>query len=170
MSANNITIPLAKPGKPEPAVNVWFWNPQRYGIDHGPEWFTKRLHNIDPELEVTWSPMHERWLVWAKSPKLVHPVCQGWRLLFVHHDRDHNYLPLSELVFARIFEASVFAQGSAKAYFDRIIDEQERDDVRKETRLSTEAIDRAMPQFDYSKIKVSGYGPSNGSKFSTFFA
>ena len=167
--SNLISIPVSRPKPLGPEANAWYWNPNRVGASSAPQWFTDRLHEIDKELEVTWSPVHERWLVWAKSPRLIHPVCQGWRLLFIHHDVDHSYLPLSELIFAKIYEASVYTQGSAKAYFNRIVDEMERDDAKREAKLSQEAIDRAMPQFEYSKIKV-GYGANNGSKFSTFFA
>lgn len=164
--SNNITIPVSKPKRLGPEHNVWFWNPNRLGAGPAPAWFAKRLKDVDPELAVTWSPLHERWLVWVKSPKFRQPLCQGWRLLFVHHDANRGYLPLDDRVLARVFEASVYTHGSAKRYFDRIIGEMERDDERKDKRLREEAIDRAMPHFEYSKIKNIG----TGSKFADYLA
>lgn len=161
--------PIAKPKGLPPEANVWYWNPNRIGIRLAPAWFRKRLHEeFDPDLEVTWAVIHQRWLLWVRHPKINQSVCQGWRLLFVHQSADHQYLPLDERVFARLVNASVDRHGSAKRYVERIVSEFERDRELTEKRQAQEAIDFAMPYWEHSQISVSGYGKSNGSKFSTY--
>jgi hypothetical protein len=96
-------------------------------------------------------------------------VCQGWKLLFVHNGPNGEYLPLDERVFARLYSASAAAHGSGKAYFQRIVDEMERDKARTDKQNLQDSIDIAMESFDHSRIKV-GYGPSSGSKFSKYHA
>lgn len=162
---------IAKPAKLGPETNPWYWNPNHPSVTFAPDSFRKRLKaEMGSELEVTWNPITEKWQVWSRAPKINHPICQGWRLLFVHQGSQQQYLPLDERVFARLFQASVHEHGSAKAYFNRVVDEMERDLVKKDERLKQEAIDQAMPYFEHSKIKVAMRGKSNGSKFSTYFA
>lgn len=164
-------VPVAKPVKLGPEHNVWFWNPARPQFKQANEGFVERLHKeMGEELEVTWNPVIDRWQVWSKAPRFQHPICQGWRLLFIHHDSQGGYLPLDERLFARLFEASAAKHGSAKQYIDRIQAEYWRDQDKKNKRLTQEAIDQAMPFFDHSQIKVSMRGKSNGSKFSTYHA
>jgi hypothetical protein len=162
---------VAKPVKRGPEENVWFWHPARVGVRHAPEWFLEPLKDqMGQELDVTWNPMIERWLIWTKAPHMIHPICQGWRLLFIHNGPAGEHLPLDERVYARLYASSARAHGSAKAYFDRICAEYERDKERTERRLQQEAVDQAMPYWDHSQIKVSGFGKSNGNKFSTYLA
>ena len=122
------------------------------------------------ELEVTWNPINQRWQVWARSPRLIHRICQGWRLLFIHSGPAGEHLPLDERVFARLYHASADKHGSAKAYFDRICREYERDREKQAKRDLDDQIDMSMPFFEHSQIKVSGFGKSSGSKFSTYHA
>lgn len=154
----------------DPTLNPWWWNPRQDAATPAPDWFRRQLHSIDPDIEVVWNRVRQRWQVWFKTARIQNKFVQGWNLLFIHHDAEGNYLPLDERLFARLHACSARANGPAKKYFNRIMDEHERDAEKREQRLSQEAVDRAMPQFDYSKIKVSGCGPSNGSKFSEFFA
>jgi hypothetical protein len=164
----HITMSVSRPKPLGPEVNPWFWNPNHPSITHCPSWFAKALREMDggEDLACTWNPVNERWQIWSRSPRFAHPICHGWRLLFIHQDADHNYLPLDPRVFARLYSASARVHGSAKAYFDRITREFERDQEKKEARLNQEAVDRAMPQWTYSQIKNIG----RGSKFSEFFA
>lgn len=164
---NPFTMPLSKP-KPLPAeANPWFWNPNRFGVQSAPDHFLKKLKEMGEELAVTWNPINERWQLWARTNRVNQPICQGWRLLFIHNGPDGGYLPLDELVFARLYDASADKHGSGKAYFERIVQEMARDKERRDKQSTQDTIDLAMPSFEHAQIKV-GYGPSNGSKFSTY--
>src|ERR1051326_126391 len=92
---------------PPPESSFWYWNPNRVGIKFAPDWFREKLHEIDKDLEVTWSSYHERWMVWVKQPRLISKLCSGWLLMFPVRDLDGSYLPLDERIFARIYSASV---------------------------------------------------------------
>lgn len=167
MRTTSFRQPIARPRTLGPEHNPWFWNPARLGVRLAPEDFRQRLHDLGEELEVTWNPVTERWQVFARTPRIQHPICQGWKLLFVHH-LDGAYLPLDERLFARLYAASVLTHGSAKEYFNRIVAEMERDEERKNARQRQDAIDIAMPFWEHSQIKVSMCGESSGSKFSTY--
>jgi len=168
--ATPIGLPVAKPEKLGPEYNPWFWNPNRASVRTAPEWFKRQLELMDQNLAVTWNPIWERWQVWDRCGRINHPLCQGWRLLFVHHDVDREYLPLDERLFARLYAASADAHGSGKQYFARVMAEMERDKERAEKQSLQDSIDAAMPSFDHSQISVAMFGPSNGSKFSTYHA
>lgn len=159
---------IAKPVVRGPEYNPWFWNPARGSSRRAPSSFLQRLHDLSPSLEVVWNPILERWAVWDRAPRINHPVCQGWRLLFIHWDTDHSYLPLDERLFARLYAASADAHGNAKEYFARIVREMERDKERTEKANLADTIDAAMEHFQHSQISVSGAGKSSGSKFSTY--
>lgn len=165
-------VPVRKAEKVGPEYNLWYWNPNRAGVRTAPAWFMEKLEEFDrdDDLAVTWNPITERWQLWARSPRLVHPICQGWKLLFVHKGPSGEYLPLDERVFARLYWASARAFGSAKSYFERIASELQRDREKRDNQIKQDQIDQAMPFFDHSQIKVSMFGPSSGSKFSTYHA
>lgn len=164
---SDFALPIAKGEKVGPEVNPWWWNPSRFAANRAPEEFMGRLKaQMGDELEITWNPIIERWQIWSRFPKMNHPLCQGWRLLFIHNDRFGNYMPLDERVYARLWSASADQHGSGKAYFERIKREYERDEELKNKRLTQEAIDQAMPYFEHSQIKNIGLG----SKFSTYHA
>lgn len=170
---NQINVPIAKPGSRGPEQNPWFWNPNRdSGLYRPSEEFLTKLHSLDDgeNLRATWNPILERWQLWHRAPRLSHPICQGWKLLFIHNAPDGSYLPLDELVLARLWSASGAAQGSGRAYFQRITDEMEREKSAREKRYQADLIDSAMPSFEHSKISVSKFGHSNGSKFATYQA
>lgn len=158
--------PISKPKPLGPEYNPWFWNPNRIGIKFGDKHFTKRLKDLGEELDVTWNPITERWQVWSRYPKMQHPLCQGWRLLFVHQGPEREYLPLDERLIARLVYASVLTHGSAKEYFNRVQSEYERDKENARKDNLNETLDIATPHWEYSQIKNIG----NGSKFSTYFA
>lgn len=153
-----------------PRENItWFWNPGRIGVKRAPEWFDKKLKELGDELEITWSPVHERWLVWMRKPSFNHPVCQGWLLLFIVQEPDGSYRPLDERIMARLYESSARKWGSGKAYFDNVTRVMEREEETRRRDSLQDTIDRSMDVFDHSQIRV-GYGPSNGSKFSKYHA
>jgi len=161
--------PIARPKALGPEFNPWFWNPNNVSAQFAPDHFRRRLwREMDPQLDVTWNPINQRWQVWARSERMQNPVCRGWRLLFIHNGPEGEYLPLDERVFARLLYASADVHGSAKAYFDRIASEYQRDREKTEKKNLDDQIDMAMPYFEHSQIKVSGFGKSNGNKFATY--
>lgn len=165
-SPERIRGQVAKPARLGPEYNPWYWNPNRASVRSAPDSFKESLAKMGDELSVTWNPINERWQVFSRAPKMNNPICQGWKLLFIHNGPSGEYLPLDERVFARLYSASVHEHGSAKQYFNRIQAEMERDAEKKDARLRQEAIDIAMPYFEHSKIKNIG----KGNKFSTYFA
>lgn len=151
---------IARPAKLGPEHNPWWWNPSRVGVRGGPDDFTKRLKEVDPDLAVTWNPIREQWQIWQKKERIQSPIAQGWLLLFSVAPRS-----LDERVFHRLYSASSRKWGSAKAYFDRIEAELLRERERREKARSDEARDLAGDYYDFTKIKVSMRGQSSGSKF-----
>lgn len=158
---------VSKPTRiPGPETIPAYWNPNRQSIRLAPEDFRKKLRAIDPELECTWNPIEERWLIFQRAPRMQHPLCSGWMLLFVVKNADGSYAPLDQRVFARLYAGSARAWGSAKEYFNRIEAEMQRDRESFERANRQDTIDQAMPYYDHSQIKNIG----KGSKFSTYHA
>lgn len=154
-----------------PEHNPWFWNPNLIEIEFAPKPFRALLkREMGEELDITWNPIQSRWQVWTRSQTINHKLCHGWRLLFIHNAADGTFLPLDELIFARLYSCSAEHQGGAKQYFDRMVREMDRAKEKREKQRLADTIDSAMPSFDHSKIQVSGFGKSNGSKFSTYQA
>jgi hypothetical protein len=160
--------PISKPQSLSREHITAFWNPNHPSVQFAPQWFMKQLHDIDEELSCTWNPIIERWQVFAKAPKLQHPIARGWRLLFIHRDAMGRHLPLDERVLARVYSCSARVYGNGKKYFDHIMSLQEREREQREKQYQQDLIDSAMPSFEHQKIQVSGFGKSSGSKFSTY--
>lgn len=148
-----------------------FWSPRLAGVRGPEEAFRAKLSAFDSTLAVTWNPHLERWQLWVKDPRVTYPLCAGWRLLFIHNGPSGEHLPLDERLFARIYSCSAAHLGgiSGKQYFNRIVSEMERDKARSDAEFAQESRDRAGEVWDHAQIKV-GYGPSSGSKFSTYHA
>src|SRR4051812_3115894 len=127
LGERSFSQPIAKPKSIGPEYNPWYWHPFRAGVKTCPERIQTELDRIAPGLAITWNPIRERWMVWESAPRIQHPICQGWKLLFIHQDENGDYLPLDERVYARLYGCSVMANGSAKAYLARVIDEMEHD-------------------------------------------
>lgn len=158
---------IARPATLSPAHNPWWWNPNNPSVVSAPEWFRKKLKEVGEELACTWNPIRSRWQIWSRA-RIQHPICQGWKLLFIHQDAAGAYLPLDERVFARLYAASVMAHGSAKEYFIRVEAEMKREKEKAEAKRLADQVDMAMPFYEHSQIKVSGFGKSSGSKFSRY--
>lgn len=155
-----------------PETSPWFWNPNRPGATEAPDWFRKKLREVDPDslIDVRWNPVAERWGVFYKKPSFNHKICQGWMLLFPVQYDDGSYMPLDERVLARLYAASAAQWGDGKKYWAAIEREFYREQEKKEERLKQEAIDHAMPFYEHSRIKVAMRGQSSGSKFSDYHA
>jgi hypothetical protein len=159
--------PIARPRTLGPEYNPWYWNPGNPSVRFAPESFRHQLRAVGEELDCTWDPIKQRWLVWMQSPRVNHRICRGWKLLFINQEPDGTFLPLDERVFARLYAASVFEHGSAKQYFNRIKSEMERDAARREASRIDESTEVGWDQLQHKNPWV-GAGPSNGSKFSKY--
>src|SRR6186713_1792240 len=144
----------------DPEFMPHFWHPGRFGVRLAPEDFRARLHQIHQDLEITWHPLRQRWLVWFKKPSV--QTTRGWTLIFIwEHALDYSYLPLNELVFFNLYQRSARAFGSAINYFDRITKEVAAAKERAAKSLHDEDAARSRDYFNYTKIKSIG----KGSKF-----
>ena len=142
-----------------------FWHPNRFGVRFAPSEFRAELRQMHPDLDVTWHPTRERWLVWYKRPRIQHHLCPGWLLLFVVENSGGAYVPLDARTFAAIHEQSGFKWGSGREYWARVEQEAQRErDDRDEDREQL-LDDVGSERWDHTKIQVSMRGPSNGSKF-----
>src|SRR5258706_12926833 len=109
------------PSRPKPLpeeINHWYWHPNRADKIGPPEWFARQLQAFDNELQVTWNPVRERWLVWMLKPSVQRSG--GWLLLFPVQYSDGSYAPLDERVFARLYQSSQRVWGNGKCYFDAV--------------------------------------------------
>lgn len=145
---------------PGPEVLPWYWHPNRYGSQPPPQAFADRLREIDPDLRVCFSPVHERWLVWVKSPRSVNTLCTGWRMLFLwEHPITKAFLPLNELIFHNLFFIDANRWGTAKAYYDRIETDlnKERDRRRNDYNRQRDAEQREFADMH----RISSAAPGN---------
>lgn len=145
-------------------ANPWWWNPSQPGVRGGPTDFEAKLASVDSDLAITWNAYEERWAIWLKNPKNRY----GWTLLFMLKGRNGEYIAPDERTLARLYSASQRKWGNAKQYFDAIEREYWREKERRDKADKQNVIDKAMPAFEHAQIKVSGFGKSNGSKFSNF--
>lgn len=150
---------------PGPEVLPWYWHPGRDGAQPAPSAFDKRLKEICPDLAVVFSPVHERWMVWVKNPRIQHELCRGWQLLFLwEHPQTHEFLPLNELVFHNLMLIDSSKYAGAKDYFDKV--QKSIDDARKE-REKTYQNERRASQREFTKMfEISSAG--SGSKFAMY--
>lgn len=154
---------IAKPAALPPTYHSWYWHPNRVEVRKGPADFTKRLHAFHPDLEVTWNPIRERWCVWVRKPRLNHPVCQGWQLLFfVEH--DGAYAPLDNRVLAKLYERSGMKWGNLYEYWLRIEREMERDREKLAADRADSINQGGGEYFQFTQIKNIG----KGNKFSEY--
>lgn len=164
-------VPIAAPKAGDPASATRYFSPNRGGVRFGPEWFRRELHEIDPRLEVTWHPLMERWLIWAKNPEITFWMHPGWQLLFpVQSHPSGAYLPLDARTLAKVYDRSPRKWGNGKQYFDRIVSETRRDYERQQNDRRQHVRDAAGEQYDHAQISVSMCGKSNGSKFANHHA
>lgn len=151
--------------KPNPNVgeeySPWFWNPSNVYTKRAPESFRRLLDEVDPDLEATWNPITERWQIWVRNPRV--QAGRGWLYLFPVQDPSGAYLPLDERSIAKIHEISVRKHGSSKAYFDRVVGEQQRDREKKDRELNETVKFEAMDYYGFTQPHV-GYGALTGSK------
>ena len=84
---------MSSPLTPAIESELKFWHPNRFGVRFAPNAFRTELRQMHPDLDVTWHPTRERWLVWYKRPRIQHHLCPGWLLLFVVENSEGAYVP-----------------------------------------------------------------------------
>lgn len=163
------TVPVnqRKGPPPGPEVLPWYWHPDREGAVPPPAAFAEQLARIDPDLRVCYSPVHERWILWVKNPRIgrmgaAQWLCRGWQLLMLwEHSVTHEFLPLSELVFANVYLISAGRYAGAKEYYDKLMAEAER---AKEERSKKFDNDRQAEQNEVRESwKISSAGDGSRS-------
>ena len=155
------TNPIARPSKPlPPEHHSWYWHPNRHGVRFAPDSFVEKLKEISDEVKITWHPLRERWCVFAKSPKISHPICSGWKLLFIWEDGG-EYLPLDERILAAIYARSGKKWGNLYEYWLKVSQAIERDREKAEQSRTDDVKHSAGEYYDYTLIKNIG----SGSKF-----
>jgi hypothetical protein len=156
-----LSVPIAKPKAPPREESLQWWHPNRFGVRFAPDRFRRQLHVVHPDLDVTWHPLKERWLVWYRRPR----ISMGWLLLFIAEDSQNRYVPLDERIFAAIYEQSGMKWDSGKDYWARIEQEAQRDKAQEDADREHHLEDVGSDQWDHTKIQVSMCGHSSGSKF-----
>ena len=157
---------VTKPVIPPPESMYWFWSPSRVDAIFAPKWFLDQLHQLDPDLTVTWDQWNEKWLVWMRQPRFQSKYSQGWMLLFPVHYSDGTYMPLDERIFARLYSASAAKWGRGRDYFLAIEREMERDKEHAKEVRDGDIKHAAGEYYDFMKIKNIG----SGSKFANHFS
>lgn len=160
------TSPVRNPKIPPVQSMHWFWHPFRPSVRFGPEWFRAKLKELDKDLEVTWNPVKERWLIWYRAPRFQHPICSGWKLLFPV-EYQGKYGPLDERVMWHLYSRWMAKMGGAVEYWRRVEAEMDRDYNRSVKEREDSVRYGAGDFFDSMKIGV-GYGRSRGDKFTKY--
>ena len=154
---NPFTHPISRPKRLGPEHNPWFWHPNRVDVQFAPDDFRQQIKEIDPSYEVTWNPIRERWQVFARAPKINHPICQGWKLVFVV-EIGGEHIPLDNRTLAKAWDRSARKWGNPNAYFEAILNEIEAAEKTRERDRKRENDAGSGDYFDYMKIKNIGHG------------
>lgn len=161
----NMGVPIVKPKALGPETSWSYFHPGRVDARPAPADFRALVQGIDPNLDVIWHPVYERWCVWVRNPRITHWICAGWQMLFVVRYPDGAYMPLDTRTLATIFDRSPRKWGSARRYFDRLESEMHAERRRRKKDHSNEIGAIAREKYDACQISVSMRGASNGSKF-----
>jgi hypothetical protein len=154
----SIGVPIARPRPLGPEVSWSFFHPGRVDARYAPASFRSQVKAIDPNLDVVWHAIHERWTVWVRNARIRHRMCPGWQLLFPVKYSSGAYMPLDERTLAEIVNRSPRKWGNGRQYFERVIDELTRDRRRK-TQAGQDFVGAiARDRFDSFQIKNIGHG------------
>lgn len=151
---------------PGPEILPWYWHPEREGAIPPPAAFDAQLKAIDKDLAVCYSPVHERWLIWVRNPRIGADsrmasswMCRGWQLLFIwEHAETHEMLQLNELVFHNLFYISNKRFPNAAVYFDKIQAECKKVADTREADYQQNRRDSQRDFMGSQKISTAGRG------------
>lgn len=117
----SVPLNLHKGPKPGPEILPWYWHPDREMVKPAPAAFRAQLARIDPDLRAVFSPVHERWLIWVRNPRIQHWMCRGWQMLFLwEHPVTHEFLPLNELLFHNLMLIDAKRYRNGQEYYAKI--------------------------------------------------
>ena len=165
-TSDQIRLPISNQAPPPEEDSLQFWHPNRFGVKFAPKAFRAELKAMHPDLEATWHPVRERWLVWYRRPR----ISVGWLLLFVVEDSQQRFGKLDARIFAVCYEQSGFKWGSGKQYWARIEGEAQRDQEGRDTDREDLLDQIGADQWAHTKIQMSMCGHSSGSKFANHHA
>lgn len=155
---DDLSIPKATIHHRGPEVSWNFFHPGRVDVRFAPPEFRRQLHAIDPRLEMTWHPMQERWVCWARNERVRFWMCPNWQRLFIVKYPDGGFMPLDARALAEAWTRSPKVQGQGKEFFGRVLDEMRRDYVKQQDARSDEVVQRAKDQWRFAQIKNIGQG------------
>lgn len=142
-----------------------YWHPQRHGVDRGPADFNEKIREcFGDEAAVTWHPLRQRWLGWAKSQRHSRTRQCGWQLLFVVETSWGEGLPLDDRTIAAFASLSMRRNPDSEQYLERILSEIRRDSEQRRQHRGEDRRAWGRDRWQYWKPKISMRGPSDGSK------
>lgn len=157
------TQPIAKKQELPAEALFHFWHPGRDGVEHCPEDFTVRLHEVSPELECVRPPARAPirsicWLVWWKCPRITHRLSPGWLMILAWHTPSGSPLPLDNRVLANLYLQSAQVFGNGKAYFDSILKNMKSEKDQQQKDQQNYRHDRARDLYQSQQISSAGRG------------
>lgn len=158
---DQFTVPLNVHTGPTPGPEIlpYYWHPDRENVQPAPAAFQKQMAAIDPDLRAVFSPVHERWLIWVKNPRIQHWMCRGWQLLFLwEHATTHAYLELNELVFHNLMLCNARRYKNGAEYFDKIEKSIAAGKEARNKRYNDERRGLQREMLDANKINNLGTG------------
>lgn len=155
---DQVSMATTPPKVVGPEVSWNFFHPGRVDVVKPPASFQRQLHEVDPRLELTWHPIQQRWVCWARNERVTFWMCKGWQRLFIVKYPDGEYMPLDARTIAEAWTRSPRKMGQGKEMFGRVMDEMRRDYVRKEESHTDDVVQRAKDQWRFAQIKNIGQG------------
>ena len=148
-----------RPERVGPEIMPQWWHPQRFGVRFAPDGFREDLRPVDPDLDCTWTPVDERWLVFQRDPTVTHALCNGWSLKLVCEDALGQYLPLDAWILANLCSRQLWRiDGCGRGYIDRVLAEIERAKEIKVKDTKNEAFARRREIIRSRRITNIGKG------------
>jgi hypothetical protein len=108
-----------------------------------PDWFRRRLKEIDPALKVYFNPIKQRWIIDRCTRDDAnlhddHTYCMSTNVMVVQD--DDKYMPLCDVVLDKIKASDVWAQFGNAQNFERYLqklDDANQEKLRKDRRENT---------------------------------
>lgn len=160
---HRVSIPNVNRGR-STAPPDHFWIPGR-SVARLPEpEFLSQLSEVSERLDIGWNPIDHCHEIWVKDPSIRTEYCKGWRRL-LKVQKDGEFIPLDGRALAAVYGKDASKFGGAKRYYDRIMAEIARNDESRDKAHKAKTKDMTKDYWDHTKIQISQYGESSGSKF-----
>lgn len=156
-------VPKAKP-KPPPDPPDWFFTPDRSPATRNVqmartdiEAFRDQLHAIHPAFDLSWHPIKQQFILWARNPRITFEECAGWQLVVTGLRLDKRGLAFAASRCAR-------HSGDGKDYIRRVMAEAKRDEALAAKDVDAEDESWRLDRSRFWQIKNIG----SGSKGATY--